>query len=198
MFWMFRDLKQGPDDSDASSLRSELCCSLKNPIFFSKGYSANPLLHINNNCLTTFSLAVPNLVTLTPKPQWIQFWQPGTLIIARIKPTNKEWSCSNSLVHDNELWVSWVVNCHVTENLTLRKIAIWLSKNCQKPDIFSKKIAQNFHFFQKNCHWLFFKWKMLAIFLKKCQVFGNFLNSYGNFPEGQVRIIQTVVHFWKK
>ena len=31
-------------------------------------------------------------------------------------------------------------------NLTLRKIAIWLSKNCQKLDIFSQKNAKIFHF----------------------------------------------------
>ena len=52
----------------------------------------------------------------------------------------------------NDLWFG--------TNLTLQKIAIWLSKICQKLDIF----------FQKNCH-LF-----LAIFWQ----------SNGNFPEGQV------------
>ena len=36
-------------------------------------------------------------------------------------------------------------------DLSLRKIiAIWMSKNYQKLDIFSKKIAKNFHFFSKK------------------------------------------------
>ena len=38
--------------------------------------------------------------------------------------------------------------------LTLWKIAIWLSKNCQKLYFF-KKIEKNCHFFQQNCHWQF-------------------------------------------
>ena len=42
------------------------------------------------------------------------------------------------------------------ENLTFRKIAIRMSKNCQKLDMFFKKIAKSFHFFQKNCQWQFF------------------------------------------
>ena len=52
-------------------------------------------------------------------------------------------------------------------HLTLRKIAIWLSKNCQKLDIFFKKIAKNVHFFSKKLPLaiFFFKWKFLAIFL---------------------------------
>ena len=48
-------------------------------------------------------------------------------------------------------------------DLTIRKIFIWLSKNCQKLDIFSKKIAKNFHFSSKNCqrlgNFLTFKWQ---------------------------------------
>ena len=47
-------------------------------------------------------------------------------------------------------------------DLTLRKIAIWLSKNCQKLDIFFKKIV-------KNCHFL-------SIFLKKCQDIWQFFD----------------------
>ena len=73
-------------------------------------------------------------------------------------------------------------------HLTLRKIAIWLSTNFQKLDIFSKKIAKNFLFFQKKLP--------MAIFLKKMKIFGNFFwknvkflaifwQSNGNFPEGQ-------------
>ena len=52
--------------------------------------------------------------------------------------------------------------CTEGNYLTLRKIAIWLSKNCQKLDIFFKKI-------DKNCHFL--------------AIFGQ---SNGNFPEGPV------------
>ena len=37
------------------------------------------------------------------------------------------------------------------QNLTYRKIANWMSKNCQKLDIFFKKIDKNCHFFQQNC-----------------------------------------------
>ena len=68
-----------------------------------------------------------------------------------------------------------------TSNLTLRKIANWMSKNCQKLVIFFKKIDKNCHFFQQNCHWQFC-WKnvkFLAIYW----------HSIGNFPEGQLRVI---------
>ena len=68
-------------------------------------------------------------------------------------------------------------------------IAIWLSKNWQKLDIFSQKIAKNFHFFQKNCHWQFFwtKWQFLSIFLKKMSSFWQFFDSQmAMCPEGQL------------
>ena len=72
-------------------------------------------------------------------------------------------------------------------NLTLRKIAIWLSKNCPKLDIFQKKIAKNFHFFKKIAIGNFF-WKKMKIFgfffLKKCQVLGNFLTVKWQFSGG--------------
>ena len=54
-----------------------------------------------------------------------------------------------------------------TNNLTLQKIAIWNLKICQKLDIFSKKLLLP-----------------LAIFLKKCQVFGNFLTVKWQFSGG--------------
>ena len=60
-------------------------------------------------------------------------------------------------------------------NLTLRKIAIWMSVNCQKLDIFFKKIANEKN---ENFWHFFFKVKFLAIFWQ----------SNGNFPEGQVKI----------
>ena len=64
-------------------------------------------------------------------------------------------------------------------HLTLRKIAIWLSKNCLKKSHFFKKIAKNFRFFQKNCQWQFFwkKWKFLAIFFEKMSSFWQFFDS---------------------
>ena len=46
-------------------------------------------------------------------------------------------------------WWLWVVEWE----LTLRKSAIWLSKNCQKLDI--KKMPKIVIFFKKNCHWQF-------------------------------------------
>ena len=48
-----------------------------------------------------------------------------------------------------------------------------LSKNCQKLDIFFKKIAKNF--------------AMGNFFLKKCNFLAIFSHSNGNFPEGQIR-----------
>ena len=39
-------------------------------------------------------------------------------------------------------------------DVTLRKIAICLSKNCQKLDIFFKKIVKIFIFFEKNVKFL--------------------------------------------
>ena len=79
-------------------------------------------------------------------------------------------------------------NWYEPYDLTLLKIAIWLSKNCQKLDIFWKKIAKNFHFFKKNCQWQFF-WKIskfLAIFFwKNVKFLAIFWHSNGNFPEGQ-------------
>ena len=61
-----------------------------------------------------------------------------------------------------------------TGDLTLRKIAIWMSKNWPKLDIFFKRIDKNFHFFQKN------------FFQKNVKFLAIFWQSNGNFPEGQV------------
>ena len=59
------------------------------------------------------------------------------------------------------------------------QIAIWLSKNCQKLDIFFKK--------KKNCQKLSFKKKDNFWHWKKKSSFWQFfLHSNGNFPEGQV------------
>ena len=59
-------------------------------------------------------------------------------------------------------------------------------KNCQKLDIFFKKIGKNFHFFKKIAIGNFFEknehfWQF---FLKKCQVFGNFLTVKWQFSRG--------------
>ena len=64
--------------------------------------------------------------------------------------------------------------------LTLRKNAIWLSKNCRKLDLFFQKNCQKLSFFQQNCQWQFcFKnVKFLAIFWHS--------NDY--FPVDQVAI----------
>ena len=69
--------------------------------------------------------------------------------------------------------------CTTSIQLTLRKIAIWLSKNWQKLDIFFKKIAKNCHFFPKKLS--------MAIFWKKCQVLSldNFLTVKWQLFEGQ-------------
>ena len=75
--------------------------------------------------------------------------------------------------------------------LTLRKIAIWLSKHCQKLDI--QKNWQKLSFFQhwqfcwRNdifCQFFFEKKIFLAIFFK-CKFLAIFWHSNGNFPEGQ-------------
>ena len=64
----------------------------------------------------------------------------------------------------------WAFPClnDVTWNLTLRKNAIWLSKNCQKHDIFFQKNCQKFSLFFQ----IFWKKKsFLQIFLKKMSSF---------------------------
>ena len=63
--------------------------------------------------------------------------------------------------------------------LTLRKIAIWLSKKLPKTWHFFQKNCQKFSYFKKNCHWQFC-WKndnLCQFFGKKCQVLGNFFDS---------------------
>ena len=71
----------------------------------------------------------------------------------------------------------------MSTDLTLRKIAIWLSKNCQKLRHLKKKLPKIVFFFQKNCQWQFSwkKWQSLAFFFIKCQVFGNFFTFKWQF-----------------
>ena len=68
-------------------------------------------------------------------------------------------------------------------HLTLWKIAIWMSKNCQKLDIFFKKIAKNFHFFKKIAIGNFFE-KNKIFFCKNVEFLAIFWQSNSNFPEG--------------
>ena len=76
----------------------------------------------------------------------------------------------------------------VARDLTLRIIAIWLSKNCQKLDIFFKKIDKIFIFFNKIANGNFVeKNENFVNFLEKNVKFlAIFWQSNGNFPEGQV------------
>ena len=70
--------------------------------------------------------------------------------------------------------------------LTLRKIAYWMSKNCQKLTFFLN--WQKLSFFQQNCQWQFcWKiWQFLSIFFEKnVKILAIFWQSNGNFPDGQ-------------
>ena len=70
------------------------------------------------------------------------------------------------------LWTYTKVRWDGHWDLTLRKIATWLSKNCQK----------TWHFFQKNCQKLSFFFNKIAkdkfwqFFLKKMSSFGPFFD----------------------
>ena len=73
-------------------------------------------------------------------------------------------------------------------NLTLRNITIWMSKYCQKLEVFFKKLKKIVIFFQQNCQWQFCykKWQFFQFFWKKCQVFGNFLTFKWQYSGGSV------------
>ena len=62
-----------------------------------------------------------------------------------------------------------------------------MSKNCQKLDIFFKKIAKKY-FEKKNQ-------KFLAIFFVNVKVLAFFRQSNGNFSEGQVGSTAVIVSF---
>ena len=73
--------------------------------------------------------------------------------------------------------------------LTLRKIAIWMSKMAKNLTFSPKKNWQKLSYFPKNCHRQFFwkNWKFFAIFFwKNVKFLAIFWQSNGNFPEGQV------------
>ena len=78
--------------------------------------------------------------------------------------------------NDSSDLLFWTI-CLSSGNLTLWKIAIWLSKNCQKLDIFSKKFARNFHFFQKNGNFFFLKEENFWQFFWKNENFWLFFDS---------------------
>ena len=78
----------------------------------------------------------------------------------------------------------------LTVDLTLRKIAIWMSKNYKKFTFFQKNWQKLSFFFQQNCQWQFC-WKKKTIFVnffeKNVKFLAIFWQSNGNFPEGQVK-----------
>ena len=81
-----------------------------------------------------------------------------------------------------------IYNVEIHTCLTLRKIAIWMSKNCQKK---WQKL-----FFEQNCQRQFCwnKWQFVSIFLTKCQFMGNFLTFKRQFSVGSGRLYHLVVH----
>ena len=82
-------------------------------------------------------------------PRLAERWWPGYVCSCW-------WRCCCSFCA-YESWRVWETSGQC-QNMTKRKNAVWLSKNCQKLDIFFKKIAENFHlkkiaignFFYKN------------------------------------------------
>ena len=76
-----------------------------------------------------------------------------------------------------------------SHDLTLRKIAIWLSKNCQKLDIFSKKLTKIVLFFNKIANGNFVEKMTIFVnfFEKNVKFLAIFWQSNGNFPKGQVK-----------
>ena len=97
---------------------------------------------------------------------------------------------ASSIVNVAIVWYLAQLN-QVTRQLTLRKIANWMSK----------KLLKTWHFFQKNCQKLLFfstiltiaiLWKKTTTFgncLKNVKFWANFWHSNGSFPEGQVRMV---------
>ena len=73
-------------------------------------------------------------------------------------------------------------------DLNLRKIAIWMSKNCQKLDIFQQN-WQKLSFFQQiaNGNFLEKNYNFWQLFWKNVKILAIFWQSNGNFPEVQVR-----------
>ena len=114
-----------------------------------------------------------------------QNWTDQKNISEQINVSFNFLSCSlesvvKKLLPFHGRWSVFILFLNLYANLTLRKIAIWLSKNCQRLDIFSNKLTKilltkmtNFvNFFEKNV-------KFLAVFWQ----------SNGNFPECQLCVI---------
>jgi len=74
----------------------------------------------------------------------------------------------------------------VSNELTLWKIAIWMSKDCQKLAIFLKKIDKNCFVFFQNLPLSIYENFFLAIFFLNCKFLSIFWHSKCNFPESQV------------
>ena len=123
------------------------------------------------------------------------------LVSRRVVETLTKYTCESSTfgessssrdinkIHLQIILVSYKADIGLCGNMTLRKIAIWLSKNCPKLDIFSKELPKIVIFSQKLA---------VAIFVKKITIFGHsfekndkllaiFWHSNVNFPEGQVQ-----------
>ena len=77
------------------------------------------------------------------------------------------------------IYLTWSLTnmTNVTMNLTLWKIAIVMSKNCQNPYFFFLNCRKFSYFFEKNENFWQFFWK-------KCQVFGNFFTFKWQFSGG--------------
>ena len=121
------------------------------------------------------------------------------LYYPRRKKEEKVRKMLNRLSHEQRSKVANLIKRHsqdmlrmIAERLSavevrhslVQQVMVWpsakLTFECQnfaKNLTFKNKIAKNFHFFWK-------KWKFLAIFFEKCQVFGNFLTVKWQFSGG--------------
>ena len=106
-----------------------------------------------------------------------QNWTDQKNISEQINVSFNFLSCSlesvvKKLLPFHGRWSVFILFLNLYANLTLRKIAIWLSKNCQRLDIFSKKLTKFVIFVNKifvnlfekmSSFWQFFDSQM-AIF----------------------------------
>ena len=109
------------------------------------------------------------LMYLSSVHKHLQYWQTNTQSGLPVRLCSARATSAQSCWHCVGVESKGEFSLTKSYNLTLRKIAIWLSINCPKLDIFSK----NFHFFQKNWQWQFF-WKNMKIF-------GNFFEKMSTF-----------------
>ena len=111
------------------------------------------ILWCDKLCCRWFSGGIQSVRTCSCEP----FVTHNITFLTRIIVVTTPLFCRSSSY--NFFWNIWI-------HLTLRKIANWMSKNCQKLDIFFKKIDKNCHFFNKIAIgiFFFFNFKFLAIF----------------------------------